>query len=177
PPPVFSATELYPFYTRVIDALTGLRDGALPYRDLGVHAGKQAFFFEPMALRNLDDAPDQLAIPFSSYSGLVYSPHTYTHVFTVDRAAGLSPASSPYPTSYDQAYAVADAEARTMRAALLPGEYGNWPADDEIILRGETAAQERAAVGSAIYAWKGSCAAGTRLADCFNAWSVYGGDP
>jgi endoglycosylceramidase len=177
PPAVFSATALYPFYTRVVDALTGTRDGVPAYPDLGVGVRRQAFFFEPMAVRNLEDAPDQLPLPFSSYPGLVYSPHTYTHSLTADRAVGVSPSTSPYPLSYDQAFVVADAEARSMGAALLPGEYGNSASDDEVVLRDETAAQDKAGVGSAIYAWKGVCRAGAKLSDCYDAWSVYAGDP
>jgi hypothetical protein len=140
-----------------------------------VHATRQAFFFEPMSIRNLEDAPDQLAVPFTRYPNLVYSPHTYTHVFTVDAELGLH--GSPYPLSYDQAYDVADAEARSLHAALLVGEYGNSASDDETILRPETAAQDRARAGSAIYAWKGACGADSTLAQCNSGWSVYAGDP
>ncbi|MBV8302954.1 MAG: hypothetical protein JOZ04_02005, partial [Acidimicrobiia bacterium] len=91
--------------------------------------------------------------------------------------AGLSPSSSPYPLSYDQAFTVADAEARAFGAALLPGEYGNSASQDDVVLRNETAAQEQALVGSAIYAWKGVCRAGAPMAECDNAWSIYAGDP
>jgi endoglycosylceramidase len=174
PPVVFSASELYPFYARVVSALTGV--GGV-YPDLGIHVAKQSFFFEPMAIRNLEDAPDQVLAPFTSYPNLVYSPHTYTHVFTVDALAGVPAQTSPYPTSYDQAYQVADIEARQLRAALLPTEYGNAASQDDTVLAGETAAQDRAGVGSAIYAWKGVCGAGAPLADCYKAWSVYAGDP
>ncbi|MHB8464759.1 MAG: cellulase family glycosylhydrolase [Acidimicrobiales bacterium] len=173
PPVVFSALELYPFYTRVVDALTGAHDGA--YKDLGVGVTKQSFFFEPMAARNTEDAPDQLAAPFTAYPNLVYSPHTYTHVFTADALAGIR--HSPYPLSYDQAYEVADAEARSLHAALVVGEYGNGAGDDNTILRAETAAQDAARSGSAIYAWKGGCSAGSTVAQCNTAWSVYAGDP
>jgi endoglycosylceramidase len=166
PPVAFSATTLYPFYAKVIAALTG--PGKVT---------RQSFFFEPMVLRNLEDAPDQVAAPFTSYPNIVYSPHTYTHVFTADAEAGIPTAQSPYPTSYDQAYQVADAEARAMHAALLPGEYGNSAGQDATILNAETAAQDAARVGSAIYAWKGVCGAGSKVADCFNIWSVYAGDP
>jgi len=166
---VFSTTELYPFYTRVIDALTGVRDGvacptggiynlACGYRDLGVHVSRQSFFFEPMALRNLEDAPDQVALPFSTYPNLVYAPHDYTHVFTIDAEAGLSPSESPYPLSYDQAYIVANAEARAFGSALIVGEYGDFSSDqatyDEVVA-GMTAAQDSYQVGSSYWAWTG----------------------
>jgi endoglycosylceramidase len=174
PPAAFSTTELYPFYARVISALTGTGDA---YRDLGTHIRRQSFFFEPMAARNLEDAPDQAAVPFSAYPNLVYSPHTYTHVFTADAEAGVPPQDSPYPVSYDQAYQVAGAEARSMHAALISGEYGNSPGEDDLVLRAETAAQDAATVGSALWAWKGSCAAGAPLQQCYDIWSVYAGDP
>ena len=174
PPAAFSTTELYPFYARVVSALTGT-GGA--YRDLGTHVRRQSFFFEPMAVRNLEDAPDQVAVPFSSYPNLVYAPHTYTHVFTADAEAGVPPQESPYPVSYDQAYQVADAEARSMHAALISGEYGNSAGEDDVVLRGETAAQDTAMVGSTLWAWKGSCAAGTPVRLCYDIWSVYAGDP
>jgi endoglycosylceramidase len=189
PPVAFSSADLYPFYRRVIDALTGAADG-LPcpasgvanpvcgYPDLGVHVDRQAFFFEPMAVRNLTDGPDQAALPFSSYPGLVYSPHVYTHTFTVDRMLGLPPSQSPYPVSYDQAYQVADAEAKVMGAALVIGEYGNSARDDEVVLRGTTTAQDVAMVGSTIYSWKGACSTGTAQATCDgDAWSWYASDP
>ncbi|HEX5265904.1 MAG TPA: cellulase family glycosylhydrolase [Acidimicrobiales bacterium] len=174
PPAVFSATELYPFYSRVMSALTGT-GGA--YRDLGTHIRRQSFFFEPMAVRNLEDAPDQAAAPFSTYPNLVYAPHTYTHVFTADAEAGVPAQESPYPVSYGQAYQVADAEARSMHAALISGEYGNSAGEDDVVLKGETAAQDAAMVGSTLWAWKGSCAAGTPVKQCYDAWSVYAGDP
>jgi hypothetical protein len=145
-PVVFSSTFLYPFYTRVVNALTAR----------GVN--RQSFFFEPMAIRNLEDAPDQLPLPFSSYPNLVYAPHDYTHVFTIDREAGIPPSQSPYPVSYDQPYQVADAEARTFGAALVCGEFnefGSDPATYKEVVGGMTAAQDRHLVGSAYWAWTG----------------------
>ena len=145
-PGVFSSGFLYPFYARVIGALTAR----------GVD--RQSFFFEPMAVRNLEDAPDQLPLPFSSYPNLVYAPHDYTHVFTVDRTAGIPPSQSPYPVSYDQAYQVADAEARAFGATLVCGEFGEFsgnPATYDEVVGGMTAAQDRNLVGSTYWAWTG----------------------
>ncbi|MGH9307563.1 MAG: cellulase family glycosylhydrolase [Acidimicrobiales bacterium] len=187
PPVAFSTLDLYPFYRRVIDALTGRRDGLVcpaggvsdplcGYPDLGIHVDRQAFFFEPMAIRNLEDAPDQVSLPFSSYPNLVYAPHVYTHVFTVDRMLGLAPGQSPYPLSYDQAYIVAGLEARAMNAALLVDEYGNSASDDNVILRGSTAAQDRHLISSSVYAWKGACNGGTQAGCDASAWSVYSAD-
>lgn len=146
PPGLFSAGFLYPFYSRVIDALTA---GGVD---------RQSFFFEPMAVRNLEDAPDQLPLPFSSYPNLVYAPHDYTHVFTVDRVAGIAPSQSPYPLSYDQPYQVADLEARSFGAALICGEFGEFsgdPATYSEVVGGMTAAQDRALAGSTYWAWTG----------------------
>jgi endoglycosylceramidase len=146
PPVVFSAAFLYPFYSRVIDVLTAA----------GVN--RQSFFFEPMALRNLEDAPDQLPLPFSSYPKLVYAPHDYTHVFTVDRVAGIAPSQSPYPMSYDQPYQIADPEARSFGAVLICGEFGEFSGDPVTyreVVGGMTAAQDRAMAGSTYWAWTG----------------------
>jgi endoglycosylceramidase len=145
-PVAFSSAFLYPFYARVVNALTAR----------GVN--RQSFFFEPMAIRNLEDAPDQAPLPFSSYSNLVYAPHDYTHVFTIDREAGIAPSQSPYPVSYDQPYQVADAEARSFGAALVCGEFnefGNDPATYNEVVGGTTAAQDRFLVGSTYWAWTG----------------------
>ena len=188
PPVMFSTAELFPFYRRVIDALTGARDGlpcptglppnpACGYPDLGVHVRHQSFFFEPMVLRDVTDGPDQVPSRFSSYPNLVYAPHVYTHEFTADAIVGIPPGQSPYPTSYDQAYTVADREARVFGAALWVGEFGNSARDDPTILAGTTAAADRALTGNAIWDWKSQCGAGTTPADCLNAWSVYAGDP
>jgi len=187
PPGAFSTTNLYPFYRRVIDALTGLSDGlpcptSLPatpacgYPDLKVHDTRHAFFFEPMVLRNLEDAPDQAPLPFSSYPNLVYAPHTYTHVFTLDQNAGLSPSASPYPLSYDQAFQVADTEARALGAALFSGEYGTSPDQDNTVLGPEMAAQDRALAGSTLWLWKGNCGPGSTQAQCNNIWGMYAAD-
>jgi hypothetical protein len=145
-PVVFSSAFLYPFYTRVVNALTAR----------GVD--RQSFFFEPMAVRNLEDAPDQVPLPFSSYPNLVYAPHDYTHVFTIDREAGIPPSQSPYPVSYDQPYQVADAEARSFGAALVCGEFnefGSDPATYNEVVGGMTASQDRFLIGSAYWAWTG----------------------
>jgi endoglycosylceramidase len=172
PPVAFSTAELYPFYRKVIDALTGVGDGA--YADLGVHVDRQAFFFEPMAVRNLEDAPDQLPLPFSSYPNLVYAPHVYTHVLSGDTLVGIQ--NSPYPLSYDQAFQVADAEAQSMGTALWVGEFGNSAGSDDTFLRAATTAQDKARVGSAVYQWKNTCGAGDTPEQCANIWSVYAGD-
>ena len=185
PPGAFETTELFPFYRRVIDALTGVRDGApcptgLPanpacgYPDLGVHVRHQSFFFEPMVVRDVTDGPDEVPSRFSSYPNLVYAPHAYTHEFTADAILGIPPV---YPTSYDQAFTVANAEARVFGAALWIGEFGTNAANDDTLLNGTTAAADRALAGDAVWEWKSECGVGTSPKDCLNAWSVYAGDP
>jgi hypothetical protein len=189
PPGAFDQGYLYPFYRRVIDALTGVGDGApcppstsytaaCGYPDQGVADRRHLFFFEPMAARNLTDFATGASAPFSTYPNLVYAPHAYTHVFTADTAAPGGMTAGAYPPSYDQAMQTADGEARLMGAALFVGEYGNSNADDDRILSQETAAQDRAMVGSALWAWKGNCDPGITQEKCWpGLWSVYHGDP
>jgi endoglycosylceramidase len=159
--PAFSATLLYPFYRRVINRVPDHR---------------HLFFFEPMAMRNLLDAAPQLSAPFTSYRNIVYAPHVYTHVFTVDAtvpgAAGL-----PYPVNYDQAFVTAAAEARAMNAALFIGEYGNGAASDETFLAPETAALDTHQAGAAVWHWKANCDPGTGAQGCPDSWGAFFGDP
>jgi endoglycosylceramidase len=189
PPGAFDEGYLYPFYRRVIDAVTGVHDGApcppstsypaaCGYPDQRVGDTRHLVFFEPMAARNLTDFATAPSAPFTSYPNLVYAPHAYTHVFTADTTVPGGAASSAYPLNYDQAMQTADAEARLLGAGLFIGEYGNSNSDDERILSQETAAQDRATVGSALWAWKGNCGPGRTKDECWpGLWSVYYGDP
>ena len=75
-----SSQDLYPFYRRAIEALTGVRDGlptcpateptsltnACAYPQLA-SVSRQQIFFEPLAYRNLTDFSLQVSTPFSSY--------------------------------------------------------------------------------------------------------------
>ena len=187
-PGVFDQDYLFPFYRRVIDALTGAHDGApcpvgtaygaaCGYRDLGIDDTAHLFFVEPMALRNLTDVAVGLSLPFTSDPDIVYAPHAYTHVFTVDTEVPGGVVSKVYPLGYDQAMVTAEAEARAMGAALFIGEYGNANDADGTILSQETQAIDGAGVGSTLWAWKGNCAAGATAAQCEPAlWSVFEGD-
>ncbi len=187
-PGVFDQTYLYPFYRRVIDAIAGTHDGTpcpagtpyLPtcgYRDLGINDTKQLFFVEPMAARNLTDVAVGLSLPFTSDPNIVYEPHAYTHVFTIDSDVPGGVVSKLYPLNYDQAMETAEAEAGAMGAALFIGEFGNSNDDDASILSNETAAIDRAAVGSSVWAWKGNCGPGATAAQCEpGLWSVFEGD-
>ena len=170
---------LYPFYRRVIDAITGAGDGlpcpastpavaACGYPDLGIHDTRHAFFVEPDAVRNFVDVSTQVSIPFTSYPNVVFAPHVYTHVFTLDAETHLPPV---FPVSYDQALVTADAEARAMHAALLVTEFGDNPAADGTVLRNQVAAQDRAQVGATLWIWKENC----NDANPDSSWGMYGG--
>jgi hypothetical protein len=155
----------------VIDAITGTNDGG--YRDLGIHDTRHPFFFEPWALRNLVDVSAQINAPFTTYPNLVYAPHTYTHVFTIDSTTGLP---VPYPPSYDQAFDTAASEATSLGAALWVGEFGNGSDRDDDLLRNLTAAQDRHQTGSAVWAWKGNCGPGSTADQCKGTWATFFGD-
>ena len=189
PAGLFDQGYLYPFYRRVIDALTGTRDGgvcpagtsygpACGYRDLGVHDTSHLFFVEPTATRNLTDVALGLSLPFTSYPNIVYAPHAYTHVFTLDTQVPGGVLSGLYPLGYSQAMETGDAEARAMGAALFIGEYGNSNSVDSGVLSSETAAMDAASVGSTLWAWKGNCNPGVSAAACEpGLWSMFDADP
>lgn len=163
-----AARDLYPFYRRAIEALTGVRDGlatcprssptslpgACAYPPLA-HVRRQEIFFEPLAYRNLLDFSPQVSTPFSSYPNLVYAPHVYTHAFTVDQFLGYAVKDSPYPPSYEFGYQTAEAEAQAMHAAVVTTEFGDASSTDGTVLAGETAAQQATLTGGTLWAWKG----------------------
>jgi endoglycosylceramidase len=175
----FSDDELYPFYRRAIEALTGVRDG-LPtcpsseptgygssgpppyppagapcaYADLGIHT-HQLLFFEPAGYRNLLDFSPQDTGRFSAYPNLVFAPHVYTHAFTLDSFIGLPVTNAPYPPSYSFGYQTAVAEARTMGTAIVTTEFGDNSGTDNQVLAGEIAAQHRMGIGGTLWAWDG----------------------
>ena len=177
-PPGFEDLLLFPFYRRVIDAVTGVHDG-LPcptgiympafcgYRDLGIHDLRHLFFIEPGLLRQITDFPTHLGLPVSSYPNLVFDIHAYTHGFTVEKLLKPSqdPSTATYPWGgYDQTYSLGEREARAMGAALFVSEFGNDPKYDSLILTNELLEQEKHLVGFAFWAWKEN---GT------NTWGVY----
>jgi endoglycosylceramidase len=178
-PPGFEDLLLFPFYRRVIDALTGVHDG-LPchpnglfmpafcgYADLGIHDLRHLFFLEPGLLREMTDFPTHLGLPVSSYRNLVFDIHAYTHGYTIE--ALLNPRADPrlatYPWGgYEQTYALGLREAKAMDAALFVAEFGNNPNHDSLILANELLQQEKHLVGFAFWTWKEE-AGGT--------WGVY----
>jgi hypothetical protein len=169
PPPAFEDLFLFPFYRRVIDALTGAGDGlpcpasapAVPacgYPDLGIHARRQLIFLQPDHLREQTDFATSLPPPLSSYGNLVYAIQAYTHVFTLDALAGQDPRHAAYPPGgLDLSYRSAELEARALGAALFVAEFGNPPAADPLLLAGQLREQERHLVGSTFWPWKENC--------------------
>ncbi len=175
--PGFEDLLLFPFYRRVIDALTGARDG-LPcwsgfftpapcgYRDLGVHDRRQLFFLDTGLLREVTDFPTHLGLPVTSYPNVVLALHAYTHIYTFDTFAHQDPRTATYPWGgYDQSYAFAEREAKAMRAALFVSEFGNGPADDGVILANQIAEQERHRLGFAFWTWKENGSGGWGMFD------------
>jgi len=165
-PPGFEDLLLFPFYRRVIDAITGVRDG-LPcwsgffmpavcgYRDLGVDDRRHLLFLEPGLLRQVTDFPTHLGLPISSYPNLVLTLHAYTHVFTIEQLLGQTPRTATYPWGgFDQTYGFAKREARAMAAALFVSEFGNSPADDDLLLTAQVREQELHLTGFAQWPWK-----------------------
>ena len=179
-PPLFEDLLLFPFYRRVVDALTGAADGvscpaswpAIPacgYPDLGIHDRHHLFFLEPDHLREQTDLLTHLPMPISSYGNLVYSIHAYTHKFTLDALAGQDPRRAGYPPGgFELSYASAEAEARAAGAALFVSEFGNEPEQDGLLLANQLRQQERHQVGGTLWPWKENCTLTT-------SWGVYEG--
>ncbi|HYW28148.1 MAG TPA: cellulase family glycosylhydrolase [Terriglobales bacterium] len=179
-PPFFDDLWLYPFYRRVIDAITGASDGvpcpafasALPvcgHPDLGVHDQRHLIFLEPGLWRQIVDLPTHVPVPVSSYPNLVLSIHAYTHKYTVDALLGQAPDRAAYPFGgYDQSYASAELEARAMGAALFVGEFGDEVSEDGLLLTNQLQEQERHRVGAAFWIWKENCSPSA-------PWGVYAG--
>ena|GEM_PF-2269974 len=230
-PYVFTLKALYPFYARVIEALTGVRDrkptcpknnpsgkilsysksqafnlkGELiqpgdadfcSYPDLGVDT-KQLIVFEPEVLRDeLDFSAQDPTLgslkPFSSYSNLVFAPHIYSNVFTVNTLFNSSnypgPAKTPmelikqikylknisstgdYPPNYLLADATSLYEATELHAALLATEYGSAPSVTSTVLSGINQALSLYAISAAFWVFKENCQGPNY---CNSSWGLY----
>ena len=166
-PPGFEDLLLFPFYRRVIDAVTGVHDGVpcptgifMPsicgYADAGVRDDRHLFFLEPGLLRQITDFPTHLGLPVSSYPNMVFDIHAYTHGFTIEALLGNSdPSKATYPWGgYDQTYSLGEREAKAMGAALFVSEFGNDPKYDSVLLANEVLQQEKHNVGFAFWTWK-----------------------
>jgi hypothetical protein len=164
-----SSQDLYPFYTRAIEALTGVRDGrptcpagaptsltgACAYPQLA-SVSRQQIFYEPLAYRNLVDFSLQVSAPFSSYANLVFAPHVYTYAFTIEQdLLGLPAKPGGFPPNFTFGYQTAEAEAQAMHSAVFVTEFGDSSATDTTILANELAAQESTQIGATLWAWKG----------------------
>ena len=178
-PPGFEDLLLFPFYRRVIDAVTGAHDG-LPcptgifmpapcgYADAGVHDRRHLFFLEPGLLRQMTDFPTHLGLPVSSYPNLVFDIHAYTHGFTVEALlpGNHDPSKATYPWGgYDQTYSLGWREAKVMGAALFVSEFGNDPKYDSLLLARQTLEQEKYNVGFAFWTWKENSGVGWGMFD------------
>jgi len=168
-PPGFEDLLLFPFYRRVIDAVTGVGDG-LPcwsgavmsavcgYRDLGVHDLRHLFFLDTGLLREVTDFPTHLGLPVSSYPNLVLAMHAYTHIYTLDSLAEQRPDQAGYPFGgYEQSYSLAEREAEAIGAALFVAEFGNSPEWDALMLTNQLQEEERHRVGFAFWTWMENC--------------------
>ncbi|HET7465530.1 MAG TPA: cellulase family glycosylhydrolase [Candidatus Dormibacteraeota bacterium] len=172
--PGFEDLLLFPFYRRVIDAITGLHDG-LPcpthvfmpapcgYPDLGVHDTRHLVFLDTGLLREITDFPTHLGLPVSSYPNLVLGMHAYTHIYTIEHL--IDPHSKPqtanYPWGgYDQSYYWGEREARAIGAALFVTEFGNDPLLDSVELVAQLREQEMHMTGFAFWLWMENCGGG-----------------
>ena len=140
PSPAMDTAELFPFYARMISAVTKAVPGF-----------RQPFFIEPNTVRNVTDRSD-LLLPwsaFSSYPNVVYAPHIYTGVFTADQQVAGRRLFPP-----DGGYRSAIADARRLGLPLWVGEFGNNPADDDELLRTSYELQDRYGVAGTLWLWK-----------------------
>ena len=164
-----SSQDLYPFYTRAIEALTGVRDGrptcpasaptsltgACAYPPLA-SVSRQQIFFEPIAYRNLVDFSLQVSAPFTSYPNIVFAPHVYTYAFTIEQdLLGLPATPGGFPPNFTFGYQTAESEAQAMHSAVFVTEFGDSSSTDSTILANELAAQESTQTGGTLWAWKG----------------------
>ena len=182
-PPGFDDLLLFPFYRRVIDAVTGARDG-LPcwsgfympavcgYRDLGVGDRRHLMLLDTGLIREVTDFPTHLGLPISSYPNVVLGLHAYTHTYTPDRLFfNQVPPSTSYPWGgYDQGWDSAEREAKAMDAALFLEEFGTDPAYDDLVLKSQLDEAERHRVGYAFWVWKENKQANQKSTD---VWGLF----
>jgi len=156
--------DLYPFYRRVVQAITGFDDGRptcpddkpigefCAFPDLNVHDTKHIIFVEPMALRNqLDRDLGSNLRPFSSYDNIVFCPHTYSYSFTIS----LHLPWKLIDKSYAQALDTAWQSASLLHASVLVTEMGS-PTDHLERLQHIVEQQDAHLTGSTFWTWKES---------------------
>ena len=157
-PPASDATELFPFYAKVIGVVTQ----ALP-------SFRQLFFFEPDVTRDVTDQRATFA-PWSTYSAypnVVYAPHIYSGTSTIDALLG-APNPTVFPVSQGYANAVADAAA--LGLPIWVGEFGNDPSDDATLLEQHYQQEDLLDVPGGLWLWK------ENRNDAFPSqfWGIYG---
>jgi endoglycosylceramidase len=139
-PGAVDATQLFPFYGKVVNTIVGKVPGF-----------RQLFFIEPNAERNVTDQR-QIVTPWSAYSAyrnVVYAPHIYTGVFTADQVVASTrffPSEAGYQSAID--------DAKQLGLPLWIGEFGNNPSDDDTILPAHYALQDKYLLGGALWLWK-----------------------
>jgi hypothetical protein len=129
---------------------------------------RHLIFLDAGLLREVTDFPTHLGMPISSYPNQVLSIHAYTHFYTIDHVLlNEAPDKANYPWGgYDQSYALAEHEARSINAALFVAEFGNPPSEDSLMLANQLLEQERHDVGFAFWTWMDNCSGG---------WGMYDG--
>jgi endoglycosylceramidase len=166
-PQLVDLTSTFPFYAKVINTITTAIPGF-----------SQLFFIEPDALRNVTQEREEF-LPwsqFSSYPNVVYAPHIYTGVFTLNAELasilpGIGDLLSPLFTMAD-GYASAVGDAQALGLPLWVGEFGDAVADDDNLLASHYQYQDQDAVGSSLWAWKSLPGANTVAP----GWCVMQGD-
>ena len=160
---LFDESELFQMDGKVIDYVVANVNNHRtdPFRQL--------FFIEPNALRNLTDQ-GLIVTPwslYSSYPNVVYAPHIYTGVFTLDQEIlhqHIFPSNGGYDSSVQDATALG--------LPLFIGEFGNSPPDDNSLLRTHYTQQDQHQLGGSLWLWKEN--ANDVIGN--TQWGVYHGD-
>jgi endoglycosylceramidase len=150
------AAELFPFYGKVVNHVVSKVPGF-----------RQLFFIEPNVERDITDHSAILApwSAYSSYPNVVYAPHIYTGVFTLDQQAAST---RFFPSEAGYESAISDAKA--LGLPLWIGEFGNNPSDDNTVLRTSYELQDHYGLGGALWLWKENANDVNRAV----FWGIYG---
>jgi hypothetical protein len=150
------AAELFPFYGKVVNHIVGSLPGF-----------RQLFFIEPNVERDITDH-SAIVTPWSAYSSypnVVYAPHIYTGVFTLDQQVAST---RFFPSEAGYESAISDAKA--LGLPLWVGEFGNNPENDNTLLRTSYELQDRYGLGGALWLWKENANDVNRAV----FWGIYG---
>jgi endoglycosylceramidase len=155
-PSEVDATELFPFYAKVVNDIVA-----------NVAGFRQLFFIEPNVERDVTDH-SAIVTPwstYSSYANVVYAPHIYTGVFTLDQQVAST---RFFPSEAGYESAISDAKA--LGLPLWIGEFGNNPSDDATVLKTSYELQDRFGVAGTLWLWKENANDVNRAV----FWGVYG---